>query len=187
MTSRNSNSFSVSSIARDDFDDDASLPVGEAVPYVSVYFTDGIDNDAHVTRSLMNRHSLEPIQSRDGSHIVWSENAKSGDLLPVKLRHGAVDEEDGMDPDENDSDERMRETELLLPPRPLGKLDELELLRKDKDGDDEDEGDASGNSAAALLLQALFLMFQVSRDRFRHTFYGTLSIDAFLCPILLTN
>ena len=161
MTSRNSSTFSISSIARDDFEDDSSLPVSEAVPYVSVYFTDGIDNDAHVIRSLMNRQSVEPILSRDGKQIVWSENAKSGDLLPVKLRHGAVDEED-VDPDENDNEERMKETELLLPPRPLGKSDEMDLLRKDPDEDDEDEVDASGNSAAALLLQALFLMFQVS-------------------------
>ena len=54
------------------------LPVGEEVPFVSVYFGDYTDSySALRTNASVVGGKLNPELSRDGSHIVWVENART--------------------------------------------------------------------------------------------------------------
>jgi len=143
------------------------LPVGEEVPFVAAYFGDQSDgyNNLHVTASQVNG-PLEAELGRDGSHIVWVENARTGELLPTRVGSSG----DGTSSGNGDGDHagedtgEIDETSPLILPKALV---EPSYNEKKKGADTSEalvenveNGDSSGHSYAAMFLRGVFLLFQ---------------------------
>jgi hypothetical protein len=127
---------------------------------MKVYFSGGHDGNGVNSLPSVNKSRLDPEMSRDGSHIVWYEDVKTGELMPTKMRHmgGEEAEQSTMDDVQDDDNE---ESILLLPPS-LGSNKEVDMAAEEMDDNVEslEQGDSSGHSYAAMFLQGLFLLFQ---------------------------
>jgi len=157
----------LSSLSRDEINP-GDLPVGEEVPFVAAYFGDQSDgySNLQVTASQFNG-TLEPELGRDGSHIVWVENARSGELLPTRVgSSGDGSSSSGSGDGDNAGEESgdVDETSPLILPKPLVEQSYLEKKKTSEPAESNVEnienGDASGHSYAAMFLRALFLLFQ---------------------------
>ena len=140
------------------------LPIGEEVPFVSAYFGDYTDSYSalRANASLVNGQ-LEPELSRDGSHVVWVENARTGELLPTLLGSLGTSNDDDADGerDNNDPDAEYDESSPLVLPKPLDDSEEdNKFLVTAQAMDNIENGDSSGHSYAAIFLRGLFLLFQ---------------------------
>lgn len=134
------------------------IPVGKEVPFMRVYFGGGHDGDSVATLPNVNRDSLYPETSRDGSQVVWFEDVRTGEMMPTKIRYSGGEEQDTGDMHEDEDGEES----ILLLPTPLGnKGGFTEDDEEDVDNVESlEQGDSSGHSYAAMFLQGLFLLFQ---------------------------
>jgi hypothetical protein len=147
----------------------AEMHAGEEVPFVSAYFGDQSDgySNLHVTASLVNG-SLEPERGRDGSHIVWIENARTGELLPTRVGASGQPTSQGNNGDDVENEEKdsaeIDESSPLILPKPLidgtdgGGASQVEAAEADVE--DMENGDSSGHSYAAMFLRGIFILFQ---------------------------
>jgi len=156
----------LSTISRDEVNS-ADLPVGEEVPFVAAYFGDQSDgySNLHVTASQVNG-PLEAELGRDGSHIVWVENARTGELLPTRVGSSGDSSSSGSgDGDQAGEDTaEIDESSPLIMPKPLVEPSYNDKKKECSDPDalveNIENGDSSGHSYAAMFLRAVFLLFQ---------------------------
>ena len=137
------------------------LPVGEEVPFVSSLFGDYTDSYNGMRASIIG--DLEPELSRSGSHVVWVENARTGELMPVLLDSagGGADDNGGDERDNTEEGNEEDENSPLILPAPLDDGDGHKDSEVSKLTLHTEQGEnASEHSYAALFLRGLFLLFQ---------------------------
>jgi hypothetical protein len=149
-------------LAREDIDA-VTIAVGEEVQFVSAYFDDA--SDSITSAAAVNGDNLDPETGRDGSQVVWVENARSGDYFPVRQGTG----EDGNNNDPNNNSDNMIDTpemdesSPLLLPTPLtssGYGMDAKIVDSKALVQEVENGDSSSHSTAAMFLQGMFLLFQ---------------------------
>jgi len=141
------------------------LPIGEEVSFVSSLFGDYTDSYNGLRASIIGE--LQPEVSRSGNHVVWVENARTGELMPVLLdaAGGGADDNGGDERDNTEEGNEEDENSPLILPSPLDDSDGNGGMMKDSEVSSTsliniEQGDASGHSYAALFLRGLFLLFQ---------------------------
>jgi len=168
-------------LTREDVDQTSSLSVGdELTSFVRVYFGDGLDGGVASSGPLavavasgggegsMAVAGTDPEMRRDGSRVVWVENARTGELVPVYLRSGAADDRSSRaanaEVDETAGGEEgnaadAEEAALLAFPPPLQDTP-AQIFGLDKPAGADCEEDNASHSSAAMFLRASFLLFQ---------------------------
>jgi hypothetical protein len=150
----------INSLARDDFDGDDSIPMAEVASYMRVYFNGGFDGNSSLTVPDVNKDLLDPEMARDGTQRVWVEDARTGELMPTKMRYGSATGNDDDNEDNLANEGEDGEDSILLLPAPLGKRGSDDDATTEKDTESLEQGDSSGHSYAAMFLGAIFVCFQ---------------------------
>jgi hypothetical protein len=110
------------SLTKEDVESE-TVDFSEISAYVSVAFETDLSLALTKESVLVGLHErTNPEVTRKGVRIVWVEHAKTGELVPVKLRGGVAIAEDENVPEESDDNNNDDpNTPLLLPPSLTGK------------------------------------------------------------------